>query len=77
MKRLYGLPELYTAVFAFLLNFVCEVLQTPFFVDISSDINTIVWFRLHCTSGDIMIAFVSFWSVALIRKDRTSYNLLR
>jgi hypothetical protein len=46
------------------------VLQTPFFIDISSEINTIVWFRLHCTFGDVMIALGSFWLVALIFKNR-------
>ena len=33
-------------------------------------INTIVWYRLHCTIGDVLIALVSFWLVALISKNR-------
>jgi hypothetical protein len=70
MKRISIAPELNIAIFAFLLNFVWEVLQTPFFIDISSDINTIVWFRLHCTFGDVMISLGCFWLVALIFKSR-------
>jgi hypothetical protein len=70
MIRLRRLPELHIATFAFLLNFVWEVLQTPFFIDISPDINTIVWFRLHCTFGDVMISLGSFWLVSLIFKNR-------
>jgi hypothetical protein len=71
MKRLTSIPELNIAFFSFLLNFVWEVLQTPFFLDISEKINTIVWYRFHCTVGDVMISLGSFWLVALISKTRT------
>jgi hypothetical protein len=70
MKKISIAPELNIAIFSFLLNFVWEVLQTPFFIDLSSDINTIVWFRLHCTFGDVIIALGSFWLVSLIFKNR-------
>jgi hypothetical protein len=71
MKRVTSLPELNIAFFAFLLNFVWEVLQTPFFLDISTEINTIIWYRFHCTLGDVMISLAGFWFVALISKTRT------
>jgi len=67
---LTSIPELNIAFFAFLLNFVWEVLQTPFFVDISTEINTIIWYRFHCTLGDVMISLAGFWFVALISKSR-------
>ena len=70
MKRITSLPELNIAFFSFLLNFVWEVLQTPFFVDISTEITTIIWYRFHCTLGDVMISLGSFWLVALISKSR-------
>ncbi len=70
VKRVASLPELNIAFFAFLLNFVWEVLQTPFFVDISDKIKTIIWYRFHCTVGDVMISLGSFWLVALISKTR-------
>ncbi len=70
MKIVTSLPELNIAFFSFLLNFVWEVLQTPFFVDISTEINTIIWYRFHCTLGDVMISLAGFWFVALISKSR-------
>ena len=71
MKRLTSIPELNIAFFAFLLNFVWEVLQTPFFVDISTEITTIIWYRFHCTLGDVMISLAGFWFVALILRSRS------
>jgi len=71
MKRITSFPELNIAFFSFLLNFVWEVLQTPFFLDISDKIKTIIWYRFHCTLGDVMISLGSFWLVALISKTRT------
>jgi len=71
IKRLTSLPELNIAVFSFLLNFVWEVLQTPFFVDISDEINTIIWYRFHCTLLDVVISLGCFWLVALISRSRT------
>ena len=78
MKRLTSIPELNIAFFAFLLNFVWEVLQTPFFVDISTEITTIIWYRFHCTLGDVMISLAGFWFVALILRSRSwSLNLTK
>jgi len=71
IKKVTSLPELNIAFFSFLLNFVWEALQTPFFIDISDNINTVVWYRFHCTLGDVMITLSSFWLVALISKTRT------
>jgi len=71
MKELISLPELNIALFSFLLNFTWEVLQTPFFLDKSTEINTIVWYRFHCTLGDVLITLGSFWLVALIFRSRT------
>lgn len=42
-------------VSGFLLNGNWEWLQTPFFVDSTATLNEIVWFRLHCTMGDVLI----------------------
>jgi hypothetical protein len=71
LKKVLSLPELNIVFFSFLLNFAWEVLQTPFFHDISDKINTIVWYRFHCTVGDVMISLGSFWLVALISKTRS------
>jgi len=71
LNRVTSLPELNVALFSFLLNFVWEVLQTPFFIDISDEINTIIWYRFHCTLGDVLITLGCFWLVALISRSRT------
>ncbi len=71
MNKLNSLPELNILFFSFLLNFAWEVLQTPFFLDISDKIKTIIWYRFHCTLGDVMISLGSFWLVAMISKTRT------
>jgi len=71
MKKVTSIPELNIAFFSFLLNFAWEVLQTPFFVDISTEVNTIIWYRFHCTLGDVMISLAGFWFVALILKSRS------
>jgi hypothetical protein len=71
VKDLKSLPELNIAFFSFLLNFVWEALQTPFFADISDKINTIIWYRFHCTLGDVVITLGCFWLVALITKSRS------
>ena len=71
MKRLNFLPELNVIFFSFLLNFSWEALQTPFFDDKGADINTIIWYRFHCTIGDIFITLGCFWLVSLIFRSRT------
>jgi len=70
VKRTIGIPELNVAFFAFLLNFSWEVLQAPLFVDISDSINTVVWYRFHCTVGDVLICLGSYWLTALTFRNR-------
>ncbi|GLI58073.1 hypothetical protein PM10SUCC1_35870 [Propionigenium maris DSM 9537] len=57
--------------FGFLIFGMWEWIQTPFFTDITDEINIIVWYRVHCTIGDIMIMGFSilFWS--LIKRSNT------
>ncbi|HIE28248.1 TPA: hypothetical protein EYP66_13265 [Candidatus Poribacteria bacterium] len=70
VNRIIRLPELNIAFFAFLLNFSWEVLQTPFFIDISDSINTVIWYRFHCTLGDVLICLASYYLTALIFRNR-------
>lgn len=46
-----------------------EWIQTPFFIDVTKDINTIIWFRIHCTIGDMMILFFSILGTSLIHRN--------
>lgn len=44
---------LYLILFSFLFFGMWEWMQSPFYIDISEDFNTIVWFRIHCTFEDV------------------------
>ncbi len=55
--------------FSFLIFGMWEWMQTPFFTDITDEINLIVWYRVHCTIGDIMILGISIILWSLFKKD--------
>ena len=55
--------------FSFLIFGMWEWLQTPFFIDITDKINYIVWYRFHCTIGDIMILGASMVIWSFLRKN--------
>lgn len=65
------LPELNVAVFAFLLNFVWEFWQVPFYEDMPTIPH---WQGVKtctvATLGDVAIALVSFWAVAWAVRSR-------
>lgn len=73
--------------FSFIIFGMWEWLQTPFYVDKSIKINEIIYFRIHCTIGDILIlsgAILVFslwkrnvkWIFDPNLKDYTSITLL-
>ncbi len=70
MKKFSLLPEFNLVFFSFLLNFTWEVLQTPFFDDRGEEFTTILWYRIHCTLGDILITLGCFWLVSIIFRSR-------
>jgi hypothetical protein len=72
LNKIVRTPELNIIFFSFLLNFSWEVLATPFYLDQTVKIDTIIWNRLHCTGGDVMIALGCFWLVSLVFRTRAS-----
>jgi hypothetical protein len=66
-----NLPELNVAVFAFLLNFLWEFWQIPFFKDMPAIPH---WQGVKtctvATLGDVGIALVAFWAVAAANQSR-------
>lgn len=72
LSAIAALPELNVAIFAFLLNFVWEFLQIPFFEDMPTIPH---WQGVKtctvATLGDVAIALVSFWAVAFAVHSRT------
>ena len=59
----------YSVLFAFLLSFSWEVLQTPFYDDATNDVNVVVWYRVHCALGDIGILLGSMALGSGIRRS--------
>lgn len=57
--------------FGFLIFGMWEWIQTPFFIDITDDINLIVWYRIHCTIGDIMILGFSMVLWSILRRNNS------
>lgn len=70
-RRLVDVPELNLAFFSFLLHFVWEMWQAPFFADMPS---TAHWSGVaicsRATLGDAAMAVVAFWGAALLRRSR-------
>ena len=65
------LPELHVAIFAFLLNFVWELWQVPFFEEMPTAPHfEAIQTCTVATLGDVVIALVSFWAVAAWTRTR-------
>jgi hypothetical protein len=71
INKILNAPELHISIFAFLLNFVWELLQMPLFGEFSEfPYYQIV---LHCTkatSGDVVISLAAFAGACLITRSR-------
>jgi len=59
---------LWYSFFSFVIFATWEWIQTPFFIDVTNEINTIVWYRIHCTFGDMMILFFTILGTSLIHR---------
>ena len=55
--------------FSFVIFGTWEWVQTPFFIDNTEEINKIVWYRIHCTFGDMMILASVIIITSLIRRS--------
>lgn len=58
------------AAWGFALNAVWEALQSPLYADFGRRIGYLVWTRLHCTGGDVLILLAAFWLTALLFRTR-------
>ena len=65
LHRMLELPELNVALFAFLLHFVWELWQVPFFRGMATAPHwEAVQFCTRATAGDVVITLIAFWAVA-------------
>lgn len=70
-RRITSLPELNVAIFSFLLNFVWEMWQIPFFADMPSGSHWLgVAICTRATLGDAGISLFAFWVVAALARSR-------
>ena len=71
INKILNAPELHISIFAFLLNFVWELLQMPLFAGFADfQFYQVV---LHCskaTFGDVVISLVAFAGACLITRSR-------
>ena len=70
-NKVLNAPELHISIFAFLLNFVWELLQMPLFAGfVDFQYYQVI---LHCTKatfGDVVISLVAFAGACLITRSR-------
>ncbi len=70
-SRLADVPELNVAFFSFLLNFVWEFFQVPFFRGMAAAPHwEAAQVCIQATLGDAGISLVAFWAVALTARSR-------
>jgi hypothetical protein len=63
-------PEWQVVVWGFLLNTVWEFGHSPLYTDHTQGWNHVIWSRLHCTVGDVMILLSCFWFTSLCLRTR-------
>ncbi len=64
-------PEVRLAVWGFGLNALWEALQSPLYADFNNrGWGYLVWSRLHCTAGDMLILLAAFWADSLLFRTR-------
>ena len=70
-RGILQMPEMNMVVFSFLLNFVWEIWQAPFFAGMSDAPHwEAVKSCTRATVGDVAIMLVAFWVVALANRSR-------
>ncbi|HVT58910.1 MAG TPA: hypothetical protein VHR45_10960 [Thermoanaerobaculia bacterium] len=57
-------------IWGFVLNALWEALQTPLYADSDREPSHLLWTRLHCTVGDVLILLGCFWAVSALWRDR-------
>jgi hypothetical protein len=61
--------------FSYVLNATWEWSQTPFFINAAEELDTIIWYRIHCTLGDTLILMAGFAVISIYRRGlRWAYN---
>ena len=59
-------PELGLILYGGMLNGVWEFLHSPLYMDHDSGWFYVLWTRVHCTVGDVLILLFTFWGTSLL-----------
>ena len=70
-NRILNAPELHISIFAFLLNFVWELMQMPLFTGFADfQYYQVILNCMKATFGDVVISLVAFAGACLIARSR-------
>jgi hypothetical protein len=69
-RLLRDVPEARLAWWALLLNGAWEFLQSPLYADHGRGAGYLLWTRLHCALGDVLILLAAFWAASLVARSR-------
>ncbi len=71
MTRARSVPEIKMIGWGFLLNGLWEFLQSPLYADHEWGTIYVLWSRLHCTGGDVLILLGAYWITSLMFRTRS------
>ena len=66
----WSAPELWVVLLGLPLNAAWEFAQSPLYADWDREWTYLLWTRLHCTIGDILILMGAFWLTSLVFRTR-------
>ena len=69
--RLHETPEVRLGLLGFLFNGAWEFAHSPLYTDWGREWTYLLWTRLHCTVGDVLILLSAFWGASLVCGSRS------
>lgn len=70
IRRARRVPEVALVSWGFMLHGTWEFLHSPLYTDHAEGFTYVLWTRLHCTVGDLLILLFSFWATSLVFRSR-------
>jgi len=53
----------------FVLNFAWELAHSPLYADHGKGLGYVLWTRVHCTLGDVLILLAAFWATGEVYRS--------
>ncbi len=68
-------PEARLCIGAFSVELVWELAQSPLYADTYVEpLVTVLWYRIHCAAGDVLILFAAWLAAAAVARSRHWYR---